>query len=146
MEKNTLEDMRKLFGQCKEAMESVEERNALREEVTRLKELVDKNVKGYDEYVENVNSHTKNMEDQMFALEGLIKSMYESLAIVNAQQNASELRRKKELSVFRETIKIIGRDMGNVMQMMESLPERVEGVNVMLLKMENEVGDVSSTG
>jgi hypothetical protein len=141
-----MENCRKLFEVCQKVMGSLEEQNALREEVTRLNELADKIFAKSEEHVENVNSHTTNMEDQMLVLERSMESMNVLLAIINDQQKASEVRRKEELSVLRETVTNIGRDVGNVMQMMKSLPERVKGVNVMLLKVENEVRDVSSTG
>jgi hypothetical protein len=44
-----------------------------------------------------------------------MESMNVLLAIINDQQKASEVRRKEELSVLRETVSNIGRDVGNVM-------------------------------
>ena len=130
----------------RECMGSLEEQHSLREEVTRSKERADNIFAKSGEYVENVNSHTKNMEDQMLRLERLMESMKESIATMNTQQKASEVRRKEELSVLRETVTNVGLDVGNGIQIMKSLSERVQGVNVMLLKLENEVNDVSSTG
>ncbi len=82
-------------------------------------------------------------------MSGLERSMVRikaSIATMDIQQKASELRLKEELSVLRETVTSVGRDVGNGIQIMKGLFQRVQGVNAMLLQLENEVYDVFSTG
>ena len=95
---------------------------------------------------QRVGSYTTTMENHMSGLERSMVRIKASIATMDIQQKASELRLKEELSVLRETVTSVGRDVGNGIQIMKGLFQRVHGVNAMLLQLENEVYDVFSTG
>lgn len=135
-----------LYDEFKKAMNDLKEQESLQEELRRVNERGDKIFSEWIQDGQRVGSYTTTMENHMSGLERSMVRIKASIATMDIQQKASELRRKKELSVLRETVTSVGRDVGNGIQIMKGLFQRVQGVNAMLLQLENEVYDVFSTG
>jgi hypothetical protein len=146
MERNTMERCQYLYDEFKKAMNDLKEQESLQEELRRVNERGDKIFSEWIQDGQRVGSYTTTMENHMSGLERSMVRIKASIATMDIQQKASELRRKKELSVLRETVTSVGRDVGNGIQIMKGLFQRVQGVNAMLLQLENEVYDVFSTG
>ena len=135
-----------LYDEFKKAMNDLKEQESLQEELRRVNERGDKIFSEWIQDGQRVGSYTTTMENHMSGLERSMVRIKASIATMDIQQKASELRRKEELSVLRETVTSVGRDVGNGIQIMKGLFQRVQGVNAMLLQLENEVYDVFSTG
>ncbi len=135
-----------LYDEFKKAMNDLKEQESLQKELRRVNERGDKIFSEWIQDGQRVGSYTTTMENHMSGLERSMVRIKASIATMDIQQKASELRRKKELSVLRETVTSVGRDVGNGIQIMKGLFQRVQGVNAMLLQLENEVYDVFSTG
>jgi len=146
MERNTMERCQYLYDEFKKAMNDLKEQESLQEELRRVNERGDKIFSEWIQDGQRVGSYTTTMENHMSGLERSMVRIKASIATMDIQQKASELRRKEELSVLRETVTSVGRDVGNGIQIMKGLFQRVQGVNAMLLQLENEVYDVFSTG
>jgi hypothetical protein len=146
MERNTMERCQYLYDEFKKAMNDLKEQESLQKELRRVNERGDKIFSEWIQDGQRVGSYTTTMENHMSGLERSMVRIKASIATMDIQQKASELRRKKELSVLRETVTSVGRDVGNGIQIMKGLFQRVQGVNAMLLQLENEVYDVFSTG
>jgi len=135
-----------LYDEFKKAMNDLKEQESLREELRLVNERGDKIFSEWIQDGQRVGSYTTTMENHMSGLERSMVRIKASIATMDIQQKASELRRKEELSVLRETVTSVGRDVGNGIQIMKGLFQRVQGVNAMLLQLENEVYDVFSMG
>jgi hypothetical protein len=146
MERNTMERCQYLYDEFKKAMNDLKEHESLQEELRRVNERGDKIFSEWIQDGQRVESYTTTMENHMSGLERSMVRIKASIATMDIQQKASELRRKEEFSVLRETVTSVGRDVGNGIQIMKGLFQRVQGVNAMLLQLQNEVYDVFSTG
>lgn len=135
-----------LYDEFKKAMKDLKEQESLQEELRRVNERGDKIFSEWIQDGQRVGSYTTTMENHMSGLERSMVRIKASIATMDIQQKALELRRKEELSVLRETVTSVGRDVGNGIQIMKGLFQRVQGVNAMLLQLENEVYDVFSKG
>lgn len=135
-----------LYDEFKKAMNDLKEQESLQKELRRVNERADKIFSEWIQDGQRVESYTTTMENEMSGLERSMVRIKASIATMDIQQKALELRRKEELSVLRGTVTSVGRDVGNGIQIMKGLFQRVQGVNAMLLQLENEVYDVFSTG
>ena len=135
-----------LYDEFKKAMNDLKEQESLQKELRRVNERADKIFSEWIQDGQRVESYTTTMENEMSGLERSMVRIKASIATMDIQQKALELRRKEELSVLRGTVISVGRDVGNGIQIMKGLFQRVQGVNAMLLQLENEVYDVFSTG
>ncbi len=123
-----------LYDEFKKAMNDLKEQESLQKEIRRVNERADKIFSEWIQDGQRVESYTTTMENEMSGLERSMVRIKASIATMDIQQKASELRRKEELSVVRETVTSVGRDVGNGIQIMKGLFQRVQGVNCHPLK------------
>lgn len=94
-----------------------------------------------------VYMNTTTMDDHLLGLERTMSSMKTSIEVSQMQHEVSECHRKKlseELSILHGTVTDVSRDVGNAMQIMQSLLVRVHDVNAKLLLLTNN--DFSPSG
>jgi len=110
----------------------------LEEANARAETILAKSVK--DHRTEAVHANTTAMEKHMVALDTTMVCLKTSISTTNMQQKASEHQRKQaseELSVSHGTVSNVARDVGNAMQIMESLFCRVQDLNAKRLQLKN---------